>query len=48
MSFGFGHTWGLPVGDLPRKGLWRLSHAGVGNGRFFEVYFAEKWGFGVF
>jgi hypothetical protein len=42
VSFRFGHTLGLPEGDLPRKGLWRPANEGVGNGRFFGLGFAGK------
>ena len=46
VSFGFGHTLGRLEGDLPRKGPWRPTNEGAGNGRFFRPGFVGKRGFG--
>jgi hypothetical protein len=45
VSFGFGHTWSLSRGHLPRKGPWRPSNAGVKIGRFFGPGLPGKRGF---
>ena len=42
VSFGFGHTLGRLVGDLPRKGPWRPANEGVGNGRFLGSVLSEN------
>jgi len=46
VSFGFAHTLGRLVGDLPRKWPWRPTYEVVKIWRFYGLCFAGKWEFG--